>query len=81
MAVIEKSGLLTYKDADGNKTIMYPITKKDCVEGLENLDETLSNKSDIYHTHSYNDLEDIPDINSLELITEAEIDEICVLPT
>lgn len=37
MAVIEKNVLLTGKDADGNKTLNYPITKLECVDGAEDL--------------------------------------------
>ena len=35
MPIVEKSGLMKYKDADGNTTIMYPITNTDNVDGLE----------------------------------------------
>ena len=35
MAVVEKSGLMKYKDAAGNTTIMYPITNTDNVDGLD----------------------------------------------
>lgn len=38
MAVIEKSGFLKYKDADGNTTLMYPITTKDNVDGMDEID-------------------------------------------
>ena len=36
MAVIEKSGILKYKDKAGNTYLMLPITSMDNVEGLEN---------------------------------------------
>lgn len=35
MAVIEKSGLMKYKDKSGNTYLMYPITNTDNVDGLE----------------------------------------------
>ncbi len=35
MAVIEKSGILKYKDNAGNVYLMLPITSMDNVEGLE----------------------------------------------
>ena len=35
MPIVEKSGLMKYKDAAGNTTIMYPITNTDNVDGLE----------------------------------------------
>lgn len=37
MAVVEKSGLMKYKDGAGNTTIMYPITNTDNVDGLEDM--------------------------------------------
>lgn len=37
MAVNEKNVLLTGKDASGNKNLLYPITKLDCVDGAEDL--------------------------------------------
>lgn len=40
MSVIEKSGLLKYKDKSGNLYIMLPITSVDNVDGLEELVET-----------------------------------------
>lgn len=38
MATYEKNVLLTGKDASGNKALLYPITKKDCVDGMEDID-------------------------------------------
>lgn len=38
MAVIEKSGFLKYKDAQGNTNLMYPITTKDNVDGMDEID-------------------------------------------
>lgn len=35
MAVIEKSGLMKYKDKSGNTYLMYPITNTDNIDGLE----------------------------------------------
>lgn len=35
MATYERSGLLTYKDAAGNMYLLYPITKVENVDGLE----------------------------------------------
>lgn len=40
MSVIEKSGLLKYKDKSGNLYLMLPITSVDNVDGLEELVET-----------------------------------------
>lgn len=38
MVIIEKSGFLKYKDASGNTTLMYPITTKDNVDGMDDID-------------------------------------------
>ena len=35
MAVTENKGILTYIDAAGNKYLLYPITKADCIDGLD----------------------------------------------
>ena len=35
MATYEYNGLMTVKDAAGNKYLLYPITKAECVDGLE----------------------------------------------
>lgn len=35
MAVIEKSGLMKYKDKSGNTYLMYPITNTDNIDGLD----------------------------------------------
>lgn len=37
MAVIESPALLTSKDKNGEKLLVYPITRADCVDGLEEL--------------------------------------------
>lgn len=37
MAVYEKNALLTCKDAAGNKYLLYPITRLDCVDGADDL--------------------------------------------
>ena len=64
MAVIEQNALLTGKDAAGNKTLLYPITKLECVDGAEELmsEDSFSQKLS-------------EEITSL---TTAEIDAICV---
>ena len=35
MPIVEESGLMKYKDAAGNTTIMYPITTMENVDGVE----------------------------------------------
>lgn len=37
MPTVEKSGLMTLKDAAGNKTLLYPVTKAENVDGLEEM--------------------------------------------
>ena len=39
----EEKGCLSYKDKDGNLYYMYPVTQKDCIEGLEDFDAHLVN--------------------------------------
>ena len=57
MAVYEKNGLLTYKEGN-DKTLLYPITKLECVDGAEDLaektyvDTEVAKKADASHTHS-----------------------------
>ena len=41
MAVTEVSGLMKYKDADGNVYLMLPITTKENVDGMEEIDAHL----------------------------------------
>ena len=45
MATYEHNGVLSYKDKDGDKHILYPVTKKDCVDGMEDVDEHLENQN------------------------------------
>ena len=45
MPIVEKSGLMKYKDAAGNTTIMYPITNTDSVDGLEEWSKAMLLKS------------------------------------
>lgn len=53
MAVIEKSGLMKYKDKSGNLYLMLPITNMDNVDGL---DEALAAKAAANHTHTAADV-------------------------
>ncbi len=45
MATIEQNGLMIFKDEKGNKTILYPVTKKDNVDGMENIDAHVVDKN------------------------------------
>lgn len=57
MAVIEKSGILKYKDKAGNVYLMLPITSMDNVEGL---DTALARKAAASHTHTKSQISDFP---------------------
>lgn len=57
MAVIEKSGLMKYKDKTGNLYLMLPITNMDNVDGL---DEALAGKAAASHTHTKSQISDFP---------------------
>ena len=37
MAIFEEKGRMTYKDSNGDLHRLYPVTKKECVEGIEDL--------------------------------------------
>ena len=53
MATYEYNGLMTVKDAAGNKYLLYPITKAECVDGLE---EALATKAAATHHHAAGDI-------------------------
>lgn len=57
MAVIEKSGLMKYKDKSGNLYLMLPITNMDNVDGL---DDALAAKAAVSHTHTKSQISDFP---------------------
>lgn len=48
MATYEKNVLLMSKDGNGDKNLLYPITRLECVDGAE---EALAKKADSDHTH------------------------------
>lgn len=59
MAVKEVNALIRAKDSAGDSCLIYPITKKENVDGLDEIDTHLSNidtllegKSDTTHTHA-----------------------------
>lgn len=37
MAIVEQNVLLSQKDASGNRNLLYPVTKLECVDGSETL--------------------------------------------
>lgn len=56
MATIENNGLMIYLDSAGNKNILYPITKTELVDGLE---EALTEAKN--HTHTPEEIGAAPD--------------------
>lgn len=52
MSVIDTSGLMKFKDKDGNVYILHPVTKKDNVVGLEYIDEHVSDNTNPHATTS-----------------------------
>ena len=50
MAVIDASGLMKFKDASGNIYVLYPITNRDNVTGLEYVDEHIADTSNPHET-------------------------------
>lgn len=44
MAILEKNILLSKKESNGDRTLLYPITKAECVDGLDEIIEELNNK-------------------------------------
>ena len=44
MATFENNGVLAYKDENGDKHLLYPVTKKDCVDGMEDVDAHLADQ-------------------------------------
>lgn len=59
MAITEVTGVMKYKDADGNTFIMLPATTKENVEGLEDFDAHLLDKENP-HEVSYDQLVEKP---------------------
>ena len=37
MSVFEEKGVITYKNKDGDLYCLYPVTKIECVEGMESV--------------------------------------------
>lgn len=51
MATIEQAGFLKYKDAEGNTNLLLPITTKDNVDGMEEVDGHIADAS-IHFTYA-----------------------------
>lgn len=56
MATNEKNVLMRNTDSSGNSTLLYPITKVDNVDGL---DEAIASKAEVSHKHSISDVTDL----------------------
>lgn len=41
MAIYEQTGRMTYVDKIGDRHVLYPITKKECVDGLLNIEQSI----------------------------------------
>lgn len=65
MATTEHNVLIRARDASGNSLIIYPITKAENVDGL---DETITNKADVNHQHTISDVTDLQ--SSIDTINE-----------
>ena len=71
MATTESNGLMTYVDKDGNKILMYPVTKLELVDGAE---DALNAKAAKSHTHDLSAL-----INALTTGTANPADNDCII--
>lgn len=45
MATFEHSGVLAFKDENGDKHLLYPVTNMDCVDGMDDVIAHLSDKN------------------------------------
>lgn len=64
MSVSEQNALIRAKDASGNSLIIYPITKADNVDGLDekldSINNEITSKANVSHAHN------ISDVNGLQ---------------
>ena len=52
MPTYEHSGVFSYKDENKNVHLLYPITKKDNVEGMDTVEQTISSiQTAVSYTH------------------------------
>jgi hypothetical protein len=54
MAVFEQLGRMTYISANGNQHILYPVTKKECIDGLVDYDYIIGDVIDLETTNKTN---------------------------
>lgn len=76
MAIKEVDVLIRAKDSADNSCLIYPITKKDNVEGMDEIDAHLSDKSNP-HGVTASQIGAAPEIHNHDDIyyTESEVDE------
>lgn len=87
MAVTEVSGLMKYKDANGNVYLMLPITTKDNVDGMEEIDAHLVDNNNPHgvtaaqigaapedHDHTVSDITDIDNLIAKTLLITTSYD-------
>lgn len=72
MAIFENMGILTYIDENGNKYILYPVTKAECIDGLE---EAVAEKLKEVPDEVYIGDGDMPDGAVLQVVVEEDEDE------
>lgn len=54
MAIFEQLGKMTYIDTIGDQHILYPVTKKECVEGLSLIEDSIGNIQDLETNNKLN---------------------------
>ena len=82
MAIFEELGRMTYISKDGDEYILYPVTKKECVYGLAELEKAIGSV-DLLHTIDKSNLvsaineivTDLPDDDDIRTIVENSINE------
>lgn len=70
MSIYEEKGRLIYKDKNGDLQLLYPTTKRECLEGMEEIDNHLVDKKNP-HKVSPDQIGAIPnkDIASVDEVT------------
>lgn len=70
MSVFEEKGIITYKNKDGDLYQLFPVTKIECVEGLEGIGEHLESTGNP-HGSTAEDVGAIP-VENIATIEDAE---------
>ena len=81
MAVTEVSGLMKYRDANGNVYLMLPITTKDNVDGIDEIEAQLAETLRYTEQSLTDGQKEIArnniGVNDADFITVGDIDSIC----